>query len=48
MWSRFPAATRKVTATYDRMLAWDSRLVAVVIMVIVGLILLALALFGHH
>lgn len=48
VWSRFPAATRKVTATYDRMLAWDSRLVAVVIMVIVGLILLALALFGHH
>lgn len=40
VWSRFPTATKRVTAIYNRALAWDSRLVAVWVLAIIGVLLI--------
>lgn len=48
LWSRFPAATQKVTATYGRMLAWDYRLVSVVLFTVGGLSLIGFTLLTHR
>lgn len=48
LWSRFPAATQKVTDLYGKVLAWDSRRVACVVMAFGGLSLLGFAVFWHR
>ena len=48
LWSRFPAATRKVTAASERMLAWDSRRVAAVLTALGGLGLLGFTWLAHR
>lgn len=48
LWTRFPAATRKVTAAYDRVLAWDPRITGVVIMAVGGIAMVAVGLLGHR
>lgn len=48
LWSRFPTATKKVTAIYDRALAWDSRLVSVWVLAIIGALLVGFSVFTHR
>ena len=48
VWSRFPATTQKVTALYDRALAWDSRVVASAVMTVIGVLSLVLAAIGFR
>ena len=48
IWSRFPKTTKKVTALYDRMLKWDSRLVTVYVLAIIGALLVGFSLFVHR
>lgn len=43
LWSRFPVATRKVTAAYERMLGWDTRWVAFGVMMVGGVALVGFA-----
>lgn len=45
VWTRFPAATKKVTAAYDTASAWDSRVVAVWVMAVIGVLLVGFSLF---
>lgn len=45
VWSRFPTATSKVTAVYERALAWDPRLVAVWVATVIGVLLVGFSLF---
>lgn len=47
VWTRFPAATKKVTAAYDKALAWDSRVVAVWVMAAIGVLLVGFSLFSR-
>lgn len=44
IWSRFPVAAKRVTAMYDRALAWDSRLVAVWVLAVIGALLVGFSL----
>lgn len=48
VWSRFPATTQKVTALYDRALAWDSGVVASAVMMVIGVLSLVLAAIGFR
>ena len=46
IWSRFPTATRKVTDFYARILEWDFRWVAFVVMTLAAVALLGLTLLS--
>ncbi|AVZ39445.1 hypothetical protein CT688_08130 [Dietzia sp. JS16-p6b] len=48
VWSRFPVATRKVTAAYERMLEWDTRWVAFAVMTVGGVALVGFATLLHR
>ncbi|MDX2355445.1 GAP family protein [Dietzia sp. PP-33] len=48
LWSRFPVAARKVTAVYERMLGWDFRRVALVVLTLGGVLLLGFTVLAHR
>lgn len=48
IWSRFPTASGKVTELYGRILAWDFRWVAFVVMLLCAIALLIFTLFFHR
>lgn len=48
IWSRFPRASGKVTEFYGRILAWNFRWVAFVVMLLCAIALLIFTLFFHR